>query len=478
MVDCQHVHEAVAITAKQLRSREPQSWTCMDCRSQKSPWVCLMCGEIRCGRYVNGHAKQHAESNPDHPLCMGSDLSLFCYVHNDYAVNETPVIQDLRTEISKNSSPLEDVSGDGSSAPDGLPTPKKAKLHNGLHIAHTGPVRSVGLLNLGNTCFMNAILQSLCNVAQFREYFQSLEVAALEPAEAELKKPTHQYPTRNQCSTDSVSLVEEMQKVFQALWDKELTSYSPNSFLSAVWKLVPRFRGYHQQDAHEFLRYLLDQLHTELQRRSNTTGSNHHKWNGTVVSRLFGGRLQSDVTCLVCKKESRTYDPILDISLDIPEMKKGETSQSNCSLLDCLASFTSLEILDQTEWYHCDQCNCRQPSSKKLTVESIPRVLCLHLKRFRYTTFVRTKLNTQVDFPLCGLDIGPYTVTGGKTAYDLTSLVVHHGSGAGSGHYTMYAHSSVTGTWFHFNDGTVVDSDTQTVAAVKAYILFYVRRDL
>jgi ubiquitin C-terminal hydrolase len=54
---------------------------------------------------------------------------------------------------------------------------------------------------------------------------------------------------------------------------------------------TPNCRGYQQQDAHEFMRYLLDKLHTELLAGSLRTGSD----NTTIVSQIFGGTLQSDV---------------------------------------------------------------------------------------------------------------------------------------------------------------------------------------
>lgn len=64
----------------------------------------------------------------------------------------------------------------------------------------------------------------------------------------------------------------------------------------------------------------------------------------------------------------------------------------------------------------------------------------------------------------------------GGTKYDLAAVIVHHGTGLGSGHYTSYA--THAGCWHHFNDSNVTICDEETVANSNAYILFYIRREL
>ena len=132
---------------------------------------------------------------------------------------------------------------------------------------------------------------------------------------------------------------------------------SPEALFLVIWKVVPRFRGYQQQDAHEFLRYMLDRLHTELlsllpgdlvnnsSKNNGSGGGNRlasnspyyrqrqqrpmlvHRGSGgpgnpssshSLVTQIFGGTLQSEVNCLVCSASSKKHDPFLDLSIDIP----------------------------------------------------------------------------------------------------------------------------------------------------------------
>jgi len=287
-----------------------------------------------------------------------------------------------------------------------------------------------------------------------------------------------------------------------SLWEGSKSAISPESLFAVIWKVVPRFRGYQQQDAHEFLRYMLDRLHTELlgivpnpTKRHNNTQNLYLLPAGksTIVTSIFGGVLQNEVTCLVCGTESKKHDPFLDLSLDIPQMcsnmkngvNNGEETPQSCHLSDCLSSFTELEELAETELYNCPNCKQKQRSTKRFWIRRLPNVLCLHLKRFRWTNFFRTKLDNYIEFPVNGLDMSQYVLSNmhetrgsacGSTFYDLAAVIVHHGNGAASGHYTSYA--THEDCWHHFNDSSVTICDEQTVSQSKAYILFYIRREL
>ncbi|KAF7224397.1 ubiquitin carboxyl-terminal hydrolase 3 isoform X2 [Nothobranchius furzeri] len=513
-MECPHLGSSVgcATDSPRFPNGTPSSWCCNVCRSNKSPWICLTCLMVHCGRYVNGHAKKHFEDSQGlgfcqkkgdkqekdkniHSACMDCcNLSVFCYKCDEFVVNDTKLgyVQKLREHLQRLENAVllgdrqrkrkfqESPAGDG----------KLLKDNDELALGATG------LRNLGNTCFMNAILQSLSNIEQFSCYFKELPAVALRSGKTAGRR---MYHTRSQ-GDSSVSLVEEFRKTLCSLWQGNQTAFSPDSLFYTIWKIMPSFRGYQQQDAHEFMRYLLDHLHRELQysrngafhpvspqdreRLSSTDGKCCINGPASVVTSIFGGILQNEVNCLICGTESRKFDPFLDLSLDIPSQFRQKRSKDQepgltCTLRDCLRSFTDLEELDETELYYCHKCKKRQKSTKKFWVQKLPKVLCLHLKRFHWTAFLRNKVDTYVEFPLKGLDMRGYLLEPenslpGSCLYDLVAVVVHHGSGVGSGHYTAYG--SHEGHWYHFNDSTVTLTNEDTVRKAKAYILFYVVR--
>jgi len=106
-----------------------------------------------------------------------------------------------------------------------------------------------------------------------------------------------------------------------------------------------------------------------------------------------------------------------------------------------------------------------------------PPVLILHLKRFSYTRFNRDKLEDFVHYPLEGLDMRPYLLSGqAESLYDLAAVSNHHGN-LGGGHYTAFGRSSVDGLWYKFDDESTRVANPTEVVSEAGYILYYVRRD-
>jgi len=138
--------------------------------------------------------------------------------------------------------------------------------------------------------------------------------------------------------------------------------------------------GYQQQDAHEYMQFLLNSLHT-------TNGGASTSDCPCVIHRTFYGRLQSVVTCDKCNNKTITRDPFLDLSLDLRSQNKkklngdskGSEDAAVMRLEDCLTRFVGKEKLPAAD-YTCRKCAAQRDATKQFSVLSLPPVLCIHLK--------------------------------------------------------------------------------------------------
>ncbi|XP_055963535.1 ubiquitin carboxyl-terminal hydrolase 2 isoform X2 [Sorex fumeus] len=329
-----------------------------------------------------------------------------------------------------------------------------------------------GLRNLGNTCFMNSILQCLSNTRELRDYcLQRLYLRDLSNS-----------------STGHTALMEEFAKLIQAIWTSSPSDVvSPSEFKTQIQRYAPRFMGYNQQDAQEFLRFLLDGLHNEVNRvtvRPKATPENldhlpdeekgRQMWRKYLeredsrIGDLFVGQLKSSLTCTDCGYCSTVFDPFWDLSL--PIAKRG---YPEVTLTDCMRLFTKEDVLDGDEKPTCCRCRTRKRCIKKFSIQRFPKILVLHLKRFSESRIRTSKLTTFVNFPLRDLDLREFASENTNHAvYNLYAVSNHSGTTMG-GHYTAYCRSPVTGEWHMFNDSSVTPMSSSQVRTSDAYLLFY-----
>ncbi|NXA38937.1 UBP2 hydrolase, partial [Eudromia elegans] len=329
-----------------------------------------------------------------------------------------------------------------------------------------------GLRNLGNTCFMNSILQCLSNTKELRDYcLQNQYLRDL-----------------NNSSRMRTALMSEFAKLIQLLWTSSPNeSVSPSEFKTQIQRYAPRFVGYNQQDAQEFLRFLLDGLHSEVNRvlvrpRAATDTLDHlpddeksrQMWRryqereDSRIGDLFVGQLKSSLTCGECGYCSTAFDPFWDLSLPIPKKGYGEVT-----LMDCLRLFTKEDVLDGDEKPTCCRCKARTRCTKKFSIQKFPKILVLHLKRFSEARIRTSKLTTFVNFQLKDLDLREFASQSCNHAvYNLYAVSNHSGTTMG-GHYTAYCKSPVSGEWHSFNDSRVTPMSSSHVRSSDAYLLFY-----
>ncbi|KAM9828773.1 ubiquitin carboxyl-terminal hydrolase 21 isoform X2 [Syngnathus typhle] len=332
----------------------------------------------------------------------------------------------------------------------------------------------LGLRNIGNTCFLNAIVQCLSHTRGLRDYC--------------LLKSYRQ----DKFSKEEPRLTEAFSQVLSGLWDskEEDTVVNPRQFYNTFRDVVPYFSGYSQQDAQEFLRFLLEKLHSEINRKpyiqrplkdpeqkyarfriSEEAAATWKKHLENDDSKIVG-QLRSSLHCSVCSHYSNTFDVFCDLSLPIPK----HSTSGNVTLKECLDYFSQEERLNKENSPMCERCNRHTESTKRLSIQRFPNIIVIHLNRFTTTRWSISKSTTYISFPLTNLDLGPYgPVDCEAVLYDLYAICNHVGT-VNMGHYT--ACCSDENGWCYYNDSSVSAVSETQLQTNQAYVLFYQRNNI
>lgn len=362
---------------------------------------------------------------------------------------------------------------------------------------------TVGLKNLGNTCFMNSIVQCLSFTVPLTSY---------------VLEEKHEQDACKKSPMKGM-LVKEFGKLLSALWKQDSPgAISPKAFKTQIGRFAPRFVGYAQQDSQEFLRFLLDGLHEDLNRvqekppypkedpaiaklplkkQARFYKEQYTKRFASPILDIFSGQLRSSLKCTKCGHVSNTWDQFCDLSLSVPDIdgdgngggggggaggsyaysnRQSARSSGAVTIQQCFDKYVEAEVLDGDEMPTCEKCKARRKCTKSLRIESLPPVLVLHIKRFSFMSR-GAKITKNVDFPTENLTLKDYcTETSDSLAasYSLYAVSNHMGSLRG-GHYTAYCRHPTKKRWFEFNDQHVQAVQESTVGGPEAYVLFYKR---
>nr|POE49564.1 putative ubiquitin carboxyl-terminal hydrolase creb [Quercus suber] len=305
------------------------------------------------------------------------------------------------------------------------------------------------------------------------------------------------------------SLFTSLRDIFEAIIKNEsrIGVVSPHRFLEILRRENEMFRSAMHQDAHEFLNLLLNQVvdnvelftkqHPILSQtdRGRSTdglataepgvGPNGGVTNGLVthwVHDLFEGLLTSETRCLTCETVSQRDEAFLDLSVDLAP---------HTSVTSCLRKFSEEEMLCERNKFHCDNCSGLQEAEKRMKIKRLPRILALHLKRFKYTEDLQRlqKLFHKVVYPFhLRLFNTADDAEDPDRLYELYAVVVHIGGGPYHGHYVSIIKAQDRG-WLLFDDELVEPVDKSFVLSffggepvpgtqdarqlACAYVLFY-----
>uniref|UniRef100_H3ATB2 ubiquitinyl hydrolase 1 n=1 Tax=Latimeria chalumnae TaxID=7897 RepID=H3ATB2_LATCH len=384
------------------------------------------CGDMDSGSASWG-AVPSASEVPNHKVSLGPVPGAALY-------SSSPVQEKSKPSVQKDQS-----TGDGITPPQKVLFPAEKITLKWQQIQRIG----AGLQNLGNTCFLNSALQCLTYTPPLANYMLSREHSKT-------------------CHEEGFCMMCTMQNHITQAFSNSGNVIKPMAIINDLRRIAKHFRFGNQEDAHEFLRYTVDAMQKACLNGSNKL--DRQTQATTFVYQIFGGYLRSRVKCLNCKGVSDTFDPYLDVALEI---------KTAPSVNKALEQFVKPEQLDGENAYKCTKCKKMVPASKRFTLHRASNVLTLSLKRF--ANFNGGKITKDVRYPEY-LDIRPYMSqsNGEPVIYVLYAVLVHSGFSCHAGHYYCYIKAS-NGQWYQMNDSIVSTSDIRSVLNQQAYVLFYLR---
>ncbi|KAL4784583.1 hypothetical protein BJX76DRAFT_356940 [Aspergillus varians] len=360
-----------------------------------------------------------------------------------------------------------------------------------------------GLVNTGNMCYMNSVLQILVSCVPFYQFLDHVGKRALHSFQSDF--PVVDALIMFMKEFRVIDAAHDEEQLRMRLKANELEQYGEAFIPEYVYEVIrqlPRFRDMrrgHQQDAQEFLGFLLEEMHEECARAakdsatspatsidpsaSSTDGENGDGWlevghkqksavtrssghiaSESPITKIFGGKIRSEFR-VPGNKPSVTLEPYQPLQLDI-----GAPDVHN--IVDALKGLTKPESIQG------DFNSSRGPNvtaTKQVFIESMPPVLILHLKRFQYDSVTNgtQKIWKKIGYPL-DLEI-PREVfqphkrnimiaQGGLPKYRLIGVIYHHGNNASGGHYTVDVRRQEGREWIRLDDTAIHRIKSEDVA--------------
>ena len=271
---------------------------------------------------------------------------------------------------------------------------------------------SVGMHNLGNSCFLNSIIQCLNHINPITRYF-------LKDAWVKDLNTKNPLGSGGRVASAYASLLKE-------IWSGKYAALAPRMLKQTVASFAPQFNNSYQHDSQEFYQFLMDGLHEDCNRVKTKpyveelegfgmedekaaieTWRKHLLRHDSVVVDFCQGMHRSHLTCPTCGRESIKFDVFSTISLPLAQDKGTKVVE----LEDCIEKFMEGEQLDDLNAWYCPGCKRHVCALKMIALWSVPDVLIVHLKRFQFdhcsvsNQVLRSKIDDTVRFPIEGLDL-------------------------------------------------------------------------
>jgi ubiquitin C-terminal hydrolase len=343
-----------------------------------------------------------------------------------------------------------------------------------------------GLLNRGNTCFLNTTIQCLHNVLPLREYIlqdEYMKPLKMERVKAEIKRK----------GLREFEVMKQFFLLIKMMWNTNEQVIDPRLFHQSFQNIRSRFSGYEQHDMEEALILIMDSIHETLSYpiRIQISGEvtneedrymvesyqhlkNEYEKGYSVIRKVFSGQFMN---VIISNDESdrgtvlsRTYELFDRINLPIV----GNT------LYDSLQRYFHMERL--TDKYRDEKNENRMVEvGRQIKLMMLPKHLMIVFKRFQNVEGRLQKNNILVSFPLDDLDLSNYTMgyDREKAKYRLCSIGCHIG-GLQGGHYYAICRRNHEDKWYVYNDNEISEYNIRSEIPIlmsRVYLLIYEKKE-
>lgn len=466
IVPCQHTPELVQ-PGEPIKLEPSGLASCGKCDLTSNLWLCLTCGHLGCGRAQfggvggNSHGLAHFEET-GHPVSVKQgtitaegSADIYCYACNDARIDPN-LAQHLShfginvMDLSKTEKSMTELQIEQNLKFDFNMTDEDGKTLEPVF----GPGLT-GLRNLGNSCYMASVLQSLFSLPAFKKrygdaYRPHTLACANQPAacfECQITKIAdgllsgrYSHPREPEAGNDpgwtpaaGSEGEQQQQQQQQPLFQKGVR---PNMFKALVGKGHEEFSTMQQQDADEFFKYLVG----IVQKENRKVASSHSSFLTDDPTNVFGFGLEQRLECNTCHKVRYSVErQDAGLSLPVPIRQKAAISEASVgkqpaegvhaidsastsaaasasnsntaaeyepvSLVECLDIFTAPEELE----YNCPSCRTKVTATKRTLFTTFPHVLALQMRRFQLLNWVPQKVPVPIIIPIdTSLDLDRY----------------------------------------------------------------------
>ena len=328
-----------------------------------------------------------------------------------------------------------------------------------------------GLQNIGATGYMNSTLQCLAHVEKLTKYF--------------LKKKEEIKVNKNENILSYCYL-----EVLENLWENnEIKDYAPNDFLEIISKMNPLFKGVQANDPKDFVSFLLENMHKELNKIKNVKEINEDKadkynfYNSlssfskyfktnfkSIFSDIFYGMYNSQMKCLNCQKITHNIQCYNLLLIPLEEVLKFKNRvQNTVTIKECFEYYHKLDYKAGKNQIYCNKCKQMTNSVNSKSLIIGPKVLIINLNRGKGHQF-DVKLNFDEYININEFIYFKNT----PCKYQLIGVVTHFGPSSMNGYFIAFCKSFVDNNWYKYNNSTVnLSNFFEAKTTGIPYILFY-----